>query len=444
MRRVTMFVLNDMRLDSRVQREAATLAAAGYDVTVYCVMSQATAHAAREEADGYALVRVPMLMRPAAERPTGTAGSARSLPIGRAALASAFVASRPLFGGALHFLANWQLRWNTWARRVAAMVEPADVWHAHDFNTLGLAVSCARRYGGTVVYDSHEIFTEAGANAALPAGIRAAMRSRERAWVQRASAVLTVNESLADTLRARLGVEVTVVRNCSIPPGSGASPLRAAIGVGPAEPVVIYHGSVTIGRGIERLIASFGDPRLAAAHLVIMGYGPLRPTIQVMAAASSASERIHVLPPVPPADVTAWVAGADVAAMPIEPTTLNHRLSSPNKLFEAIAAGVPVVGPDFIEFRRFVRDAPGGPLGRLHADHAPGSIADAIHEVLALDDADRLALRARCRAAAESRWNWATESRLLLATYASLAPTRSMASQPQVLSGARALPATDE
>jgi glycosyltransferase involved in cell wall biosynthesis len=444
MKRVAMFVLNDMRLDSRVHREAGTLGAAGYDVTVYAVMSQATAHVPREEADGFAIVRVPMLMRPATEVPGAAPGTAPQRRAGRAALASVFVATRPLFGGALHYLANWQLRWNSWARRVDALVEPADVWHAHDFNTLGLAVACARRYGGSIVYDSHEIFTEAGANAALPGTVRAAMRNRERAWASHASAVLTVNESLADVLRTQLGVEVTVVRNCSVPPPPGVSPLRDAIGVGSEVPVVIYHGSVTVGRGIEPLIASVADDRLRNAHLVIMGYGPLRPAMQALAEASQARDRIHLLPPVPPGDVTRWVAGADVAAMPIEPTTLNHRLSSPNKLFEAIAAGVPVVGPDFAEFRRFVRDAPGGPLGRLHADHLPQSIATEVHALLALSPTDRLELRARCQAAARARWNWEAESRHLLNAYASLVPARAAVERRRVIGRGRVLPATDE
>ena len=426
MKRVVMFVLNDMRLDSRVHREAGSLGRAGYDVTVYAVMTRATAHLAREVADGFTIVRVPMLTHPAASGGAPAAGGSRRSRSARAMMASTFVVTRPMFGGALHFLANWQLRWSSWARRVAAMVEPADVWHAHDFNALGLATACARRFGGAVVYDSHEIFTEAGANSALPGPLRAAMRNRERSWARRADTVITVNESVADVLRRQLGMDVSVVRNCSAPPPAGPSPLRERIGATADDHVVMYHGSVTVGRGIERLITSMSDVRLHGVHLVIMGYGPLRPTIQAMALRSPQHNRIHLLPPVPPADVTDWVAGADVAAMPIEPTTLNHRLSSPNKMFEAIAAGVPVVGPNFPEFRRVVLESRFGPLGRLHADHEPSTIATEIHALLSMDAADRAALRARCRAAAEQRLNWDAEAEHLLNAYSrlALAPAR--------------------
>ena len=438
-----MFVLNDMRLDSRVHREAGTLAAAGYDVTVYAVMSQATAHLPSEVVDGFRIVRVPMLMRPSGMTTGPQAGSGQTAKSGRVILASAFVATRPLMGGTLHFLANWQIRWSSWARRVERQLEPADIWHAHDFNTLGFATACARRFGGSVVYDSHEIFTEAGANSALPRTVRAGMRSRERAWARQASAVITVNESLADVLRQQLGVEVTVVRNCSIPPAPGASPLRAAIGASRDDPVVMYHGSVTAGRGLGPLIEGFGDARLRDARLVIMGYGPLRPNIQELAARSPASDRIFLLPPVPPAEVTNWVAGADVAAMPIEPTTLNHRLSSPNKLFEAIAAGVPVVGPNFAEFRRVVLNGARGPLGRLHDDHRPATIATELCHVLSSPSVERDALRARCRAAAADQLNWHAESRHLLNTYASLAPAGAVVTRAMLGQGA-AMSVADE
>jgi glycosyltransferase involved in cell wall biosynthesis len=420
-RRVAMFVLNDMRLDSRVRREAGTLAANGYDVTVYAVMSDATSHLQWEEVDGYTIVRVPMLMRPATEALATSDAGHRGRRIGRAALVSAFVATRPLLGGALHFAANWQLRWRPWARRVMAQVMPADVWHAHDFNTLGLAVACAERFGGRLVYDSHEVFTEAGATSALPGGVRAVLRRMQRGWASRADAVITVNGSVAEVLREQLGVpHVGVIHNFANPPAGGASPLRERIGVRADADVILYHGSVTTGRGIETLIASFDDRRLDGAHLVIMGYGPLRPRIQALAGASEASDRIHFLPPVPPSEVTTWVAGADVAVMPIEPTTLNHRLSSPNKLFEAIAAGVPVVGPDFAEFRRVVYASGWGPLGRLHVHHSPTAIATAMHELLVQPAPERAALRARCRAAADGRWNWEAEARRLLNTYAAL------------------------
>jgi glycosyltransferase involved in cell wall biosynthesis len=115
------------------------------------------------------------------------------------------------------------------------------------------------------------------------------------------------------------------------------------------------------------------------------------------------------------------VASADVGVMAIQASTLNHRLSSPNKLFESIATGLPVVVSNFVEMRRIVLDDPDGPLGAVCDPADPASIAAAIRSILDLDLAARADLRARCLRAAHNRWNWETESAKLVALYASLA-----------------------
>jgi len=442
--RVTMFVLNDMRLDSRVRREAEALAAAGWSVTVRAVATDATAHEPRTDVDGYTIIRTPMLMAPVIGRTPGPESA--PIRLHRRVLAAVFAATRYAFGGTFHLAANWRWRWRAWGRRVMENVEPSDVWHAHDLPTLPIALACADRFGGAVVYDSHEIFTEAGSTSRLPAAVRYLLRRWERAWARRADLVLTVNASLAEVLGDWFGRDdIAVVHNCASPTAAH-SPLRAALGVDLDIPLILYHGSVTVGRGLETLIEAMLDPLLAGARLAIMGYGPLRPRLERLAAASSASDRIRFLPPVSPDEVTAWVSGADVAAIAIEPTTLNHRLSSPNKLFEALAAGVPVVGPDFVEFRRIIRPRSGPSLGRLYAHHEARQIAAAIHSILALSPAERSLMRDRCRAAAARRWNWQVESARLRTAYAGLrvaapAPLRK-AGQPATAADRIVVPAT--
>ena len=113
---------------------------------------------------------------------------------------------------------------------------------------------------------------------------------------------------------------------------------------------------------------------------------------------------------------------ADVNAVPLQPTTLNHRLCTPNKLFESIAAGVPVVVSDFQVMRDIVMGDPAGPLGEVCDPTSPASIATAIRSILDRDDGARADLRARCRVAAAERWNWETESRRLLSLYEGLIP----------------------
>ncbi len=93
------------------------------------------------------------------------------------------------------------------------------------------------------------------------------------------------------------------------------------------------------------------------------------------------------------------MASADVAVMPIQPSTLNHRLSTPNKLFEALAAGVPVVVSDFAEMREIVLGNPDGPLGAVCRPTDVSDVARAIREVVQLpaDEADATACAVSAR-----------------------------------------------
>ncbi len=126
----------------------------------------------------------------------------------------------------------------------------------------------------------------------------------------------------------------------------------------------------------------------------------------------------------PPGELVAWVASADVGVMPNQPRTLNERLSTPNKLFESLAAGLPVVSSDFPERRRIIIDDPLGPLGAVCDPARPDAIADAIRSVLDLDVAAYDDLRRRCSEAAQLRWNWEHEAATLVDAYRRIARAR--------------------
>ena len=109
-----------------------------------------------------------------------------------------------------------------------------------------------------------------------------------------------------------------------------------------------------------------------------------------------------------------------MGAVLIQRTTLNHYLSTPNKLFECLAAGVPVIASDFPTMRRIVLGDPAGPLGTVVDPADPAAVAAAIRSILDLDPRSAAELRARCRNAARDRWNWEVESARLVALYREL------------------------
>ena len=89
-------------------------------------------------------------------------------------------------------------------------------------------------------------------------------------------------------------------------------------------------------------------------------------------------------------------------------------------MFEALAAGVPVVASDFPGIRDIIIGDPDGPLGAVCDPADPASIAAALRSILELDGDARADLRRRCLRAAHERWNWEIESAKLVGLYASL------------------------
>lgn len=455
------FVLNDARHDSRVLREAVTLAAAGHVVTIVArTVDPLAAAAERSSFGGVPLVRVPVARGPLrwvlqARRPTRLAADVAEL--GRrdplrlalvtavtvvAAVPLAFVGAAVLLGaatvravppvGSLWRGVRWRLSWHfavlPWSRAAAEAglreAPGATIFWAHDMRALPAAIAAHRAAaGGSIVYDAHEIFPEAGENATRPGWARRQMASLERVMAREAAALVTVNDALAERLGATFGLSrVVVAHNCPprwVPPDTRrGSLLRAAAEISSEAPVLLYHGGLAPGRGIEALASAMDQPGLEEAHLVFMGAGPSRPTVVDLAAASGG--RIHLLDPVGPDELLAWVSGADVVMAPIQPTTLNHQLSSPNKVFEAIAAGVPVVGSDLPGIRSVILADPGLPLGAVADPDDPVALAKAVRSILELGPEAAAELRARCLAAAFDRWNWETESVGIVALAAEL------------------------
>jgi glycosyltransferase involved in cell wall biosynthesis len=209
-----------------------------------------------------------------------------------------------------------------------------------------------------------------------------------------------------------------VVMNCSFrytPAEPRERRFHAHLGLDPAEKVVLYHGGFFPWRGIEQLIEAI--QLVPGATLVLMGYGILEPTLRAWEADPAMQGKVRVMGAVAPDELHDWVASADVAAMPIQGDTLNHRLTTPNKLFEAMAAGVPAVVSDLPGMSAVVRETGSG----LLVDPTDTvAIAAAIRQIVDLPEPDWRAWRERCLAAAHATYNWETQVARLLETYGKL------------------------
>lgn len=241
-----------------------------------------------------------------------------------------------------------------WGQKVKAYASklPLKCINVHGLSTLRLGVTLKRRRGCKLIYDTHELETKV-----LPMrGLRGMYSERfERTLISYCDAVICVSDGIADWYAKAYGIpRPLVVRNVpdrrSQIPTKAVESLRTVCRISPTGLLFLYQGGLSAGRQIELFVEVFA--RLSAKHhLVFMGRGEMEDLVRH---ASAKHSNIHLCPPVPPKDVLSFTTQADVGLVGMENTCLNHYLSLPNKFFEYLTAGVPVVIPDFPEMRRVI------------------------------------------------------------------------------------------
>lgn len=238
---------------------------------------------------------------------------------------------------------GWQ-----WAvlRRYAR--EPVVAVHVHSVWVLPLGVALALVTRAALFYNPHELETATPTMVGLK---RRVAQIIERLLIRRPVVVTTVNDSIADWYVEQYGIDRPLsVRNIPVSTGRAAD-LRARLGIGADELLFIHTGRLAAGRSLDQVLETF---RSTQRHIVFLGDGPLGDRVR---AAAADSAFIHWLAPVAPEAVVAHVREADVALCLIDTTSLSYRLSSPNKLFEALAAGTPPLCSDLVEARRLLGSA---------------------------------------------------------------------------------------
>ncbi|MFA5891158.1 MAG: glycosyltransferase [Actinomycetota bacterium] len=417
-KRVCMLVRNSLEFDPRVEREAAALARAGYDVTIIAIWEPART-VRREERKGFRIRRVSR-RRPGFDFITSVAGravgrlrsghhdgSSGSLPGRLPALA---IRGASLWiGRALNLLPAITQRWAIeWRMALATAAARPDIVHAHDLNTLAPASWAARVRRAKLVYDSHEI------SPGLPTVQDPARVSRfEARLIRRADAVIHTTPMRARWAAETYGIRTpVVVRNvpegsCEIAPVN----IAAEIGLPPGTRVVLHQGNMQRDRGLEALITAFASLD-EGFGLLMLGGGRLRPGLEQLVASLGLAERVKFRASVPHSELLSWTAGAWCGASLLVDTCLNHRYSLPNKLFEYLAVGVPLICSDNEEIGEFVR---AHSCGEVCNPSDPASVAAAIQSLAARHDAAAEAARA-----AGKIHRWEDEERALLDLYANL------------------------
>ena len=306
------------------------------------------------------------------------------------------------------------LKWAELALRIALTYRKADAWHCNDAEAFGMGLLSKRmRSKLKLVYDCHEFESERNGK---PAWLSKAVRRMETRHIGKAEEVIVVSPSIQAAYEARYNEQgmrrISLVRNVpNARSGDAAThPLRTNLGLQSDDFVAIYQGALTINRGIETLLAMAPQLNGTRIHLVFMGYGMLEPHVMESVRQNA---NVHFQPAVPYEEVLNYTGDADVGLVSVKPVCLSYLYCLPNKLFESIQAGIPVLVNDLPDCVALIEEFG---IGARVANDTPDGWHAALVEAESKSPAWKVqAIRGMEKA--QAALNWEKESRLLTAIY---------------------------
>lgn len=371
--RVCIFTSVHRPYDVRIfHREAQTLAEAGYEVTLLVHAPFTTA-----ERDGVRLIG----MTPPANR--------------RQRLSS------------------------LWRFFRAALRQKAQVYHFHDLELLPAGWLLKRWTRAAVIYDCHENYPEAVRERAwLPGGLKPLL-SRLVAWCEPAlarhlDAVVCVVPDQEERLRRR-GCRTVMVRNFprleifSVPQRGARS----------AE--LLYLGGLSYARGARVLVEIMTLLHPAYPQLRLTCLGPFNEPhvgeeVQALIRARDLEGVITHIPLVPHEEVAAYLYRARIGLVPWQPHPQLIKLCYPNKVFEYMACGLPIVASDLPGLRELILPAGCGLL--VAPAEVEAHVAAIRHLLDHPDEAEAMGIAGA--AYARAHYSWESERQPLLQLYAGL------------------------
>lgn len=264
--------------------------------------------------------------------------------------------------------------------------------------------------GIEMIYDSHEYFTETPELVHRP-GVQRIWKRIEGHVVPRLKEMITVCDSIAELFDQQYGVRCHVVRN--IPPKAALPPKgdKKALGLPEDKHLLVLQGSgINIQRGAEELVEAM--QYLDDCHLMVIGGGDVLPVLKQMTEQLRITDRVRFLPRMPYAQMMAYTQLAELGFILDKDTNLNYRFCLPNKLFDFIQAGVPIVASNLVEVGKIIMKYN---IGLFIPDHDPKSIAATIRKGLE-DEAQRAVWQQGLAKAAEDLC-WENEQQVLMEIY---------------------------
>ena len=427
---ICMLVNNNVTNDVRVMKEATSLASHGFRVIVIGLVNETEKVAREENVNGFTVVRIFKNNSFFWIRRRDQGSNSKMGVFNPNRLAFSFYDHFPYraFPARLARAVYYRILGPLW--RILTKIFHGQLYdgltkqlrevnahwyHAHDFPALE-QIMLAGIPAAKIVYDSHELFFDRQPTDS-PKIVKwrkyVFERMQEKAYAGRIATIITVSDSIADHMMAKWKVRrPIVVRNAVDLRSLGKKGAHFQIA---NKKIVVHSGNITFGRHLPELVAalSFLPEDIA---LVLMGEAReyILTTLLKIANSNGVDRRLIIQTPVSLQDVIPTLEQADLGAVLFTQDALNYKLGLPNKFFEYVAAGLPIVVGRAQEIAAIVREYN---LGVVCDETNPRAIAAAIQEVLDPENYDRFRSNAK---AAREVLNWEHEEQTLVKLYQAL------------------------
>ena len=371
-----MLLMNEFTHDARVTKEAITLIHAGHRVTVFALKSSETTE--YETRSSFDIYRISLSLR-------------YLLPKNQ-----------------IFFLIKYLEYIIRAVNRLWAL--SFDAYHANDLETLPIAYILGKVKKRPVVYDSHELYIDMGKHHPLA---RKLWYVIEKFLSKRTTVNILTTRSRCRIFAERYLVKLPVtVMNCqNFVELKKYNLFRKSLPIPKNEKIIIYQGVIAPERGIDVLIEAF--KKLDHGTLILMGSGSYKDKLKDDLNHWHQKRRIFILDPVPWAELYRFTASADIGISLVQNIGLNHYTMLSNKLFEYLTAGLPVIFPDFPEWRNIIYK---NEIGIVVDETNPYEVANAIQRLIE-DKRLYWSMSKNAIEIVKNKYNWQNEGRKLVHIY---------------------------
>lgn len=288
-----------------------------------------------------------------------------------------------------------------------------DLIVANDLDTLLPAHLAAKTRRKPLIYDTHEYFTGSPEVSGRPFR-KWFWECLENLLFPRQKTIITVNHSIARLYEKKFGKRMHVVRNMPRYCVPGEQITKKELGLPENKHIILLQGSgINIDRGAEELITAM-QPEYGIENslLLIIGSGNVIEHLKKLVMDRNLGERVWFLPKMPFEKLMQYTAAATFGVSLDKPDSINYLFSLPNKLFDYIMAGIPVLVSDLPEVRQVVEKYK---VGKIAHNHDPVHIARCIAEMLSNHDQLKQ-WKSNCFKASKEL-NWEAEEHIIRQIY---------------------------